>query len=49
MKTLITRQLISENVKAANQYNQLGALLTAVEVMKLPKETTDDIDQGSNN
>ncbi len=42
---LITREKIITNVKAANRYNQLGALLNAVEAMKLPKGTTDFIDQ----
>jgi ABC-type phosphate transport system permease subunit len=41
---LITREKIITNVKAANRYNQLGALLNAVEAMKLPKDTTDFID-----
>ncbi len=45
MKKLITREKLEENVKAANQYNQLSTLLTAIEAMKLPKETTDFIDQ----
>lgn len=45
MKTLITRQKITENIKASNQYKQLGALLIALEAMQLPKETTDFIDE----
>lgn len=44
MKTLIPREKIAENSKEAKQYNQLGALLNAIEVMKLPQETTDFID-----
>jgi len=45
MKKLISRQEIEGNVKTASQYNQLGTLLNALELMKLPKETTDFIDQ----
>jgi hypothetical protein len=45
MNKLITRQEIEGNVKATSQYNQLGTLLNALELMKLPKETTDFIDQ----
>ena len=44
MIKLITREKIITNAKAANRYNQLGALLYAIEGMKLPKETTDFID-----
>lgn len=45
MIKLTTREKIITNVKAANRYNQLRTLLNAVEAMKLPKETTDFIDQ----
>lgn len=45
MNNLITRQKIADNVKASNQYNQLGALIVALESMQLSTETTDFIDQ----
>ena len=45
MIKLITREKIIENVKASNRYNQLGTLLNAIELIILPQETTDFIDQ----
>jgi len=45
MKKLIERQNISENLKAANAYQQLGKLLNALELKELPAETVDFINQ----
>ncbi len=45
MIKLIAREKIIENVKASNRYNQLGTLLNAIELIILPQETTDFIDQ----
>ncbi len=45
MKKLIERQNISENLKASNAYQQLGKLLSALEVKELPTETVDLINQ----
>lgn len=44
MKNLITRAKIIENVKVANQYKQLDAIVTGLEVMQMPQETNDFID-----
>lgn len=45
MKKLIERQLVSENVKMVNRYQQLGKLLIALEEKGLPTETVDLINQ----
>jgi len=45
MTKLITRQNISENLKASNTYQQLGKLLNALELKELAAETVDLINQ----
>ena len=45
MTKLITRQNISENLKASITYQQLGKLLNALELKELAAETVDLINQ----
>lgn len=45
MNTLVTREKLGGNVKLANQYQQLGALLIEINGKDLPKDTTDFIDK----
>jgi hypothetical protein len=45
MNTLVTREKLAGNAKVANQYQQFGALLTAIKEKDLPIETTDFINK----